>query len=175
MPRPCAAPGARRSLRSDDVQRRDGDTGAYVRFPDDFPATPWANVWDDTVLSSRAEAKLYAVQTSAKVAQRCVLMTTDPEDLVLDPTCGSGTTAYVAVQWGRRWITIDTSRVPLAPARPSASDSAAPPRPPTSISPSTAFRPSSRRCGVRPPPSDRLRQGCPSVVRRCGSSVYLRP
>src|SRR5204863_6825655 len=65
----------------------------------------------------RLEEKLYAVQTPAKAIARCVLMTTDPGDLVLDPTCGSGTTAYVAEQWGRRWITIDTSRVPLALAR----------------------------------------------------------
>ena len=67
-------------------------------------------------LDLRAE-KLYVVQTFEKVIQRCILMTTDPGDLVLDPTCGSGTTAYVAEQWGRRWITIDTSRVPLALAR----------------------------------------------------------
>ena len=61
--------------------------------------------------------KVYVVQTNRKVIQRCILMTTDPGDLVLDPTCGSGTTAYVAEQWGRRWITIDTSRVALALAR----------------------------------------------------------
>ena len=61
--------------------------------------------------------KIYVVQTGTKILQRCLLMTTDPGDLVLDPTCGSGTTAYVAEQWGRRWITIDTSRVALALAR----------------------------------------------------------
>lgn len=67
--------------------------------------------------SSRSEDKTYIVQTSARTIQRCLLMTTDPGDLVLDPTCGSGTTAYVAEQWGRRWITLDTSRVALALAR----------------------------------------------------------
>ncbi len=88
----------------------------YVRFHDDFPAFPLTNLWEDTQSGSAME-KLYAVQTNTKVVERCVLMTTDPGDLVLDPTCGSGTTAYVAEQWGRRWITIDTSRVPLALAR----------------------------------------------------------
>ena len=74
------------------------------------------NLWDDTTVSGSSE-KVYVVQTSTKVIQRCILMATDPGDLVLDPTCGSGTTAYVAEQWGRRWITIDTSRVALALAR----------------------------------------------------------
>ena len=74
------------------------------------------NVWDDTVTGCYDE-KIYVVQTDTKVIERCILMTTDPGDLVLDPTCGSGTTAYVAEQWGRRWITIDTSRVALALAR----------------------------------------------------------
>jgi adenine-specific DNA-methyltransferase len=91
-----------------------GSTIRYVRYIDDFPAFPLTNVWNDTAGSPN---KLYVVQTSAKVIERCMLMTTDPGDLVLDPTCGSGTTAYVAEQWGRRWITIDTSRVPLALAR----------------------------------------------------------
>ena len=90
---------------------------AYVRFFDDFAFRPMANYWADVRLSSRSEDKLYAVQTSTKVIERCMLMCTDPGDLVLDPTCGSGTTAYVAEQWGRRWITCDTSRVPLALAR----------------------------------------------------------
>ncbi|MGH9342849.1 MAG: DNA methyltransferase, partial [Terriglobia bacterium] len=94
-----------------------GDTLRYVRFLSDFPVFPIANVWDDTVISGFAAQKLYVVQTSPKVIERCLLMTTDPGDLVLDPTCGSGTAAYVAEQWGRRWITIDTSRVPLALAR----------------------------------------------------------
>src|SRR5918911_2664628 len=73
-----------------------------------------SNAWADT---HAEQGKSYVVQTSTKVIQRCILMTTDPGDLVLDPTCGSGTTAYVAEQWGRRWITIDTSRVALALAR----------------------------------------------------------
>ncbi len=89
----------------------------YVRFIEDFPAVPIGNSWADTVIAGFASEKHYVVETSAKVIQRCMLMTTDPGDLVLDPTCGSGTTAYVAEQWGRRWISIDTSRVPLALAR----------------------------------------------------------
>jgi len=93
------------------------NTLTYVRYVDDFSVTEYNNVWSDTVRSTFAAPKLYVVQTSEKVIQRCSLMTTDPGDLVLDPTCGSGTTAYVAEQWGRRWITIDTSRVALALAR----------------------------------------------------------
>jgi adenine-specific DNA-methyltransferase len=89
----------------------------YVRYLNDFPFASLANIWTDTQSGAFTEAKLYVVQTNTKVIQRCLLMTTDPGDLVLDPTCGSGTTAYVAEQWGRRWITIDTSRVPLALAR----------------------------------------------------------
>lgn len=94
----------------------EGKRPAYRRFLDDFPVVPITSIWVDTQ-SNFAGEKLYSVQTAAKVIQRCMLMTTDPGDLVLDPTCGSGTTAYVAEQWGRRWITIDTSRVPLALAR----------------------------------------------------------
>ena len=94
-----------------------GKTLRYKRFVDDFPVTTVTNVWDDTSTGSFTESKIYAVQTGNKVIQRCMLMTTDPGDLVLDPTCGSGTTAVVAESWGRRWITIDTSRVPLALAR----------------------------------------------------------
>jgi adenine-specific DNA-methyltransferase len=89
----------------------------YIRFLDDFPASTYSNVWTDTQTGAFTEDKLYVVQTNTKVVERCLLMTTDPGDLVLDPTCGSGTTAYVAEQWGRRWITIDTSRVALALAR----------------------------------------------------------
>jgi adenine-specific DNA-methyltransferase len=94
-----------------------GSSLSYVRFIDDFPAVAINNIWTDVKFSSRSEDKAYIVQTSARMTQRCILMTTDPGDLVLDPTCGSGTTAYVAEQWGRRWITIDTSRVALALAR----------------------------------------------------------
>ncbi|MND26001.1 Modification methylase DpnIIB [compost metagenome] len=89
----------------------------YIRFLDDFDALPIANVWTDTQTGNFTEDKVYVVQTAQKVIQRCILMSTDPGDLVLDPTCGSGTTAYVAEQWGRRWITMDTSRVALALAR----------------------------------------------------------
>ncbi|HEY5105153.1 MAG TPA: site-specific DNA-methyltransferase [Caulobacteraceae bacterium] len=89
----------------------------YIRFLDDFRAFPIDNVWPDTVIAGFTSDKQYVVETSTKVIERCVLMTTDSGDLVLDPTCGSGTTAYVAEQWGRRWITIDTSRVALALAR----------------------------------------------------------
>jgi adenine-specific DNA-methyltransferase len=93
--------------------RREG-LRIYKRYFDDFPYIPLKSVWTDT----RGEADMiYVVQTSTKVIQRCLLMTTDPGDLVFDPTCGSGTTAYVAEQWGRRWITCDTSRVALALAR----------------------------------------------------------
>ncbi|MEX2422046.1 MAG: DNA methyltransferase [Actinomycetota bacterium] len=89
----------------------------YVTFETDFPVMPLTNLWDDTGTGSFLAEKLYVVQTAVKAVERCVLMTTDPGDLVLDPTCGSGTTAYVAEQWGRRWITVDSSRVPLALAR----------------------------------------------------------
>ena len=88
----------------------------YVRYLEDFPAVQVTNRWDDVGASFMSD-KVYVVQTSQTVIQRCILMTTDPGDLVLDPTCGSGTTAYVAEQWGRRWVTIDTSRVALALAR----------------------------------------------------------
>ncbi len=94
-----------------------GNSLRYVRFLNDFPAVGLTNLWTDTVISGFADKKLYVVQTSPTVIERCLLMTSDPGDLVIDPTCGSGTTAYVAEQWGRRWITIDTSRVPLALAR----------------------------------------------------------
>jgi adenine-specific DNA-methyltransferase len=89
----------------------------YKRYVTDYPWTEHTNVWTDTIVGSFHEAKIYVVQTSPKVVQRCILMATDPGDLILDPTCGSGTTAYVAEQWGRRWITADASRVPLALAR----------------------------------------------------------
>jgi adenine-specific DNA-methyltransferase len=89
---------------------------AYRRFLDDSPTIPIVASWRDTGSGFMSD-KVYVVQTNTKVIERCILMTTDPGDLVLDPTCGSGTTAYVAEQWGRRWITIDTSRVALALAR----------------------------------------------------------
>ncbi|MFA7236205.1 MAG: site-specific DNA-methyltransferase [Phycisphaeraceae bacterium] len=96
----------------------EGNLLRYVRFLEDFPVTPLTNNWPDIGgVQSRSDPKVYVVQTSASAIQRCLLMTTDPGDLVLDPTCGSGTTAYVAEQWGRRWITCDTSRVALALAR----------------------------------------------------------
>lgn len=88
----------------------------YIRYLDDFPAVHLTNRWDDVGASFMSD-KIYVVQTSQTVVQRCILLSTDPGDLVLDPTCGSGTTATVAEQWGRRWITIDTSRVALALAR----------------------------------------------------------
>jgi adenine-specific DNA-methyltransferase len=88
----------------------------YVRYLEDFAAYPISNQWQDTILGHGSD-KVYVVQTFLRVIERCMLMCTDPGDLVLDPTCGSGTTAYVAEQWGRRWITIDTSRVALALAR----------------------------------------------------------
>jgi adenine-specific DNA-methyltransferase len=94
-----------------------GEGLRFITFLDDFPYSILTANWTDTGTGSFTETKSYAVQTSVKVLQRCILMTTEPGDLVLDPTCGSGTAAYVAEQWGRRWITIDTSRVPLALAR----------------------------------------------------------
>ena len=94
-----------------------GDTLRYKRFFDDFPVIVLNNSWDDTGTGTQTDDRVYVVQTSSKVIERCLLMTTDPGDLVIDPTCGSGTTAFVAEQWGRRWITMDTSRVALALAR----------------------------------------------------------
>jgi adenine-specific DNA-methyltransferase len=94
-----------------------GNTLCYKRYRDDFPVSPISEIWDDTRVSTFASQKIYVVQTNTKVIERCLLMTTGPGDLVLDPTCGSGATAYVAEQWGRRWITIDTSRVSLTLAR----------------------------------------------------------
>ena len=89
----------------------------YVRFHSDSEVAAHGNVWTDTGTGNFTDDKVYVVQTNAKIVERCLLMASDPGDLVLDPTCGSGTTAYVAEQWGRRWITIDTSRVALALAR----------------------------------------------------------
>ncbi len=94
-----------------------GTTLSYRRFADDFPYFRLNNFWGDTASGGYAEARTYVVQTTVKIVQRCLLMTTDPGDLVLDITCGSGTTAVVAEQWGRRWITCDTSRVALTLAK----------------------------------------------------------
>ena len=94
--------------------RISGNSIRYVLYLDDYPVKGMANLWDDV---GGATGKTYVVETAPEVVKRCLLMSTDPGDLVLDPTCGSGTTAYVAEQWGRRWITIDTSRVALALAR----------------------------------------------------------
>jgi len=109
--------GLQRLSRSLRLWPTSNGTVQYVRYLDDFPVIPFSNIWTDTGTGSFTDDKVYVVQTGTKVIERCVQMTTDPGDLVLDPTCGSGTTAYVAEQWGRRWITIDTSRVALALAR----------------------------------------------------------
>ena len=89
-----------------------GKVLAYKRFEKDFLLMPLSNVWHDTILGTFS-TKYYIVQTSELPIQRCLLMSSDPGDLILDITCGSGTTAAVAEQWGRRWITCDTSRVAL--------------------------------------------------------------
>ncbi|MDD9984039.1 MAG: DNA methyltransferase, partial [Gammaproteobacteria bacterium] len=110
--------GLRRSIEADRVLKT-GSNISFRKYFDDFGALELDNFWVDVTggITSRSDPKVYVVQTSTKIVERCVLMTTDPGDLVLDPTCGSGTTAYVAEQWGRRWITIDTSRVALTLAR----------------------------------------------------------
>jgi adenine-specific DNA-methyltransferase len=101
------------------IEATSGGSLRYRRLLDDFAATEIGNLWYDISgsVQSRTDPKVYVVQSSTALIARCLLMTTDPGDLVLDPTCGSGTTAYVAEEWGRRWITIDTSRVALALAR----------------------------------------------------------
>lgn len=96
---------------------KNGNSIRYRRFATDFPFDELGNIWSDTQTGQYTDDKIYVVQTPTKVAERCILLTTDPGDLVLDPTCGSGTTTYMAECWGRRWITIDTSRVPVALAR----------------------------------------------------------
>ena len=105
--------GIYRTARADRVLRTERKI-RFKKYLNDFPVTPIANIWNDLM---GASGLIYVVQTNSKITERCILMATDPGDLVLDPTCGSGTTAYVAEQWGRRWITIDTSRVSLALAR----------------------------------------------------------
>ena len=109
--------GLERLSKSDRLYATSGAVLRYVRLIEDYPVAATNNLWTDTGTGSFTEIKVFVVQTNSKVVERCVLMTTDPGDLVLDPTCGSGTTATVAEQWGRRWITIDTSRVALALAR----------------------------------------------------------
>jgi adenine-specific DNA-methyltransferase len=108
--------GLHRLLRAERVHVAESSF-RYRRYHSDFGVQPFANIWTDTGTGNFTDEKIYVVQTGSKTVERCILMTTDPGDLVLDPTCGSGTTAYVAEQWGRRWITIDTSRVALALAR----------------------------------------------------------
>ncbi|MCP4410786.1 MAG: site-specific DNA-methyltransferase, partial [Gammaproteobacteria bacterium] len=106
-------PGLVKLFRADRIQST-GKTIRYKRFVGDVPMLPLTDRWESTQIGIE---RIYVVQTANEVVKRCILMTTDPGDLVLDPTCGSGTTAYVAEQWGRRWITIDTSRVALTLAR----------------------------------------------------------
>jgi adenine-specific DNA-methyltransferase len=108
--------GFSRLIKANRIETR-GSALRYVRFYRDYSVSQIHNIWEDVKFSSRREEKVYVVQSSVMLIQRCMLMTTDPGDLILDPTCGSGTTAYVAEQWGRRWITIDTSRVALTLAR----------------------------------------------------------
>jgi adenine-specific DNA-methyltransferase len=109
--------GMSRLKKADRIEASQNNVG-YVRFLDDFAAFSLGDVWNDTLGQNQFGGdKVYVVQTALTVVQRCLLMASDPGDLVLDPTCGSGSTAYVAEQWGRRWITIDTSRVSLALAR----------------------------------------------------------
>ncbi|HEX3912859.1 MAG TPA: site-specific DNA-methyltransferase [Steroidobacteraceae bacterium] len=110
--------GMQRLLKAGRIEASGNDNLGYVRYLDDFPAYALSDLWSDTLGQNQFGGdKVYVVQTALTVVQRCLLMATDPGDLVLDPTCGSGTTATVAEQWGRRWITIDTSRVALALAR----------------------------------------------------------
>jgi adenine-specific DNA-methyltransferase len=105
-------PGMKRLLEANRIEVV-GNSPRYVQYADDFPVSRIQGLWTDTGIAGFASDKVYVVQTNTKVIQRCLLMCTDPGDLVLDPTCGGGTTAYVAEQWGRRWITIDTSRIAL--------------------------------------------------------------
>jgi adenine-specific DNA-methyltransferase len=111
-----SATGFRRLILADRIMSRTNSL-RYVRFLDDYPVVPISNLWTDVRWGFDASGKRYVVETNPQVIVRCILMSTDPGDLVLDPTCGAGTTAYVAEQWGRRWIMIDTSRVALALAR----------------------------------------------------------
>ena len=111
--------GLVRLVNAERLHTTSGATLNYRRFKSDFPIMAVGNLWTDIsgAVQSRSDPKVYAVQSSTEVIERCILMTTDPGDLVLDPTCGSGTTAYAAEQWGRRWITCDTSRVAISLAK----------------------------------------------------------
>ena len=111
------SPTGMRRLAGSDRLAPIADTLRYKRHFEDFPVTVLNNVWNDIGAGTQSEDRVYAVQTATKAIERCLLMTTDPGDLVFDPTCGSGTTAVVAETWGRRWITCDTSRVALSIAR----------------------------------------------------------
>ena len=108
--------GFRRLIAANRIHARENSL-RYIRYIDDFPLVPMTNNWADLRWGFDAGEKRYVVETNPGIIERCLLMTTDPGDLVLDPTCGSGTTAYVAEQWGRRWIAVDTSRVALALAK----------------------------------------------------------
>jgi adenine-specific DNA-methyltransferase len=108
--------GVGRLLAANRIHPR-GNNLWFKRYNMDFPSRPLGDIWLDVKTNAFGDPRYYVVQTGSAVIERCILMTTDPGDLVLDPTCGSGTTAYVGEQWGRRWITIDTSRVALALAR----------------------------------------------------------
>ncbi len=111
----ATALGMQRLVKAGRIAKQ-GTNATYIRYLDDFPAMPITNFWTDTQTGSGMD-KIYVVQTSQKIIERCMLMATDPGDLVLDPTCGSGSTAYVAEKWGRRWITCDTSRVAVTLAK----------------------------------------------------------
>lgn len=111
--------GMERLAYAERLQATAGVTLNYRRFKSDFPIAAIGNLWNDISgsVQSRSDPKVYVVQSSTEVIERCIVMSTDPGDLVFDPTCGSGTSAYVAEQWGRRWITCDTSRVALTLAK----------------------------------------------------------
>jgi len=108
----CSIEGLKNLVKLNRIEITANSLG-YVRYLDDYPVLEISNLWNDTGTGSFTEPKVYVVQTGNKVIERCILMTSDPGDLVFDPTCGSGTTAYIAEKWGRRWITCDTSRVAI--------------------------------------------------------------
>jgi len=105
--------GMKNLIKKNRIVKR-GNSLGYILYYDDYPVTPLMNVWNKI---GSPTGMIYVVQTNFKVMERCILMTTDPGDIVLDPTCGSGSTAYVAEKWGRRWITCDTSRVAITLAK----------------------------------------------------------